>query len=195
MEVHHHPHVEKKNFKEYFLEFLMIFLAVTMGFFAESFRENISNHHREKQYMQSMLEDLKQDTAMLQHQYNLSGYEASGIDSLKTLLYEDSGKINTAELYRLQVTYSRMLNLTFSNKTSSQLKAGGMNFIENRKVANAISSYWIEEDVLNIINQNISSKIDHAAELRYQIFNFKYANIRLDSSGKIERPLIQAAVY
>ena len=37
MEVHHHPHVDpdshrEKNFKEYFLEFLMIFLAVTMGF-------------------------------------------------------------------------------------------------------------------------------------------------------------------
>lgn len=28
MEVHHHPDVEKKNFEEYFLEFLMIFLAV-----------------------------------------------------------------------------------------------------------------------------------------------------------------------
>jgi hypothetical protein len=27
MEVHHHPHVEKKNFKEYFLEFLTIFLG------------------------------------------------------------------------------------------------------------------------------------------------------------------------
>ncbi len=25
MEVHHHPKVEKKNFKEYFLEFVMIF--------------------------------------------------------------------------------------------------------------------------------------------------------------------------
>jgi K+-sensing histidine kinase KdpD len=23
MEVHHHPHIEKKTFKEYFLEFLM----------------------------------------------------------------------------------------------------------------------------------------------------------------------------
>ncbi len=31
MEVHHHPHVEKKNFKEYLLEGLMIFLAVSMG--------------------------------------------------------------------------------------------------------------------------------------------------------------------
>ena len=40
MEVHHHPNVEKKNFKEYFLEFLMIFLAVTLGFFAENIREN-----------------------------------------------------------------------------------------------------------------------------------------------------------
>jgi len=38
MEVHH-PHVEKKRFKEYFLEFIMIFLAVTMGFFAETIRE------------------------------------------------------------------------------------------------------------------------------------------------------------
>jgi len=35
IEVHHHPdlHHEKKNFREYLLEFLMIFLAVTMGFF------------------------------------------------------------------------------------------------------------------------------------------------------------------
>src|SRR5215471_5281072 len=42
MEVHHHPHVEKKRFKEYFLEFLMIFLAVTLGFFAENIREHFA---------------------------------------------------------------------------------------------------------------------------------------------------------
>ena len=42
MEVHHHPEVEKKGFKEYILEGLMIFLAVMMGFFAESIRENES---------------------------------------------------------------------------------------------------------------------------------------------------------
>jgi len=43
MEVHHHPHVEKKGFKEYFLEFLMIFLVVTLGFIAENIREEVSN--------------------------------------------------------------------------------------------------------------------------------------------------------
>ena len=50
MEVHHHPHVDsdshrKKGFKEYFLEFLMIFLAVTMGFFAENLRERIKDNN------------------------------------------------------------------------------------------------------------------------------------------------------
>ena len=40
MEVHHHPdlHHKPKKWKEYFLEFLMIFLAVTMGFIAENIR-------------------------------------------------------------------------------------------------------------------------------------------------------------
>jgi hypothetical protein len=49
MEVHHHPdlHHKKKNFKEYFLEFLMIFLAVTPGFVAENIREHfeLPTHH------------------------------------------------------------------------------------------------------------------------------------------------------
>ncbi len=36
MEVHHHPNVEKKGLKEYILEGLMIFLAVSMGFIARS---------------------------------------------------------------------------------------------------------------------------------------------------------------
>jgi hypothetical protein len=38
MEVHHYPQGEKKYFKDYFLEFLMIFLAVTLGFIAENIR-------------------------------------------------------------------------------------------------------------------------------------------------------------
>ena len=43
MEVHHHPgpHHGKKQWREYFLEFMMIFLAVTLGFLAENLREHI----------------------------------------------------------------------------------------------------------------------------------------------------------
>jgi len=65
MEVHHHPHVKKKRFKEYFLEFIMIFLAVTLGFFAETIRENVTEHRRAKEFAESMLQDLREDTAQL----------------------------------------------------------------------------------------------------------------------------------
>ena len=56
MEVHHHPHVEKKSFKEYLLEGLMIFLAVSMGFIAENIRENITKHEKEQHLMEMLVE-------------------------------------------------------------------------------------------------------------------------------------------
>ncbi len=121
-----------------------------------------------------MLEDLNQDSLMLHKQYKASLYLAEGLDSLRNILYYDINKINIQELYRLQITYGRCVTLGFSNKTSSQLKTGGMNFIDSRKVTNAISDYWIQEDVLNNDLQNITGKIDHATEFRYEIFNLKY---------------------
>jgi hypothetical protein len=65
MEVHHHPHTERKKFTHYLWEFLMLFLAVFCGFLAENFREHQVEHQRERQYMMTMLEDLESDTALL----------------------------------------------------------------------------------------------------------------------------------
>ena len=52
MEVHHHPnlHHRKKHWKEYFFEGLMIFLAVTLGFFAESYRGIWQIEKRKRNY-------------------------------------------------------------------------------------------------------------------------------------------------
>jgi hypothetical protein len=63
MEVHHHPKVEKKSLKEYLLEGLMIFLAVTMGFFAENLRERISDNHRESEFAKALYNELSADSA------------------------------------------------------------------------------------------------------------------------------------
>src|SRR5882672_171504 len=67
MEVHHHPDLkhEKKPWKEYLLEGLMIFLAVMMGFIAENIREGISEHKRAAEFARSYFEDVKKDTAAL----------------------------------------------------------------------------------------------------------------------------------
>jgi len=67
MEVHHHPnlHHERKPWKEYILEYIMIFLAVTTGFFAESYREHLSDRSKEHEFVINLKRDLAADTANL----------------------------------------------------------------------------------------------------------------------------------
>src|ERR1700759_4861170 len=67
MEVHHLPnlHHKEKPWKEYLLEYLMIFLAVMTGFFAESYREHISERSKEHEYAVNIEKDLVNDTLNL----------------------------------------------------------------------------------------------------------------------------------
>ena len=71
MEVHHHAHHEgKKNWKSYFWEFLMLFLAVFCGFLAENFREHQVEKDRERVYVQSLIKDYAYDTLQFQNTIN-----------------------------------------------------------------------------------------------------------------------------
>ncbi|HSV10899.1 MAG TPA: hypothetical protein VLI68_09025, partial [Hanamia sp.] len=92
MEVHHHPHVEKKNFKEYFLEFLMIFLAVTLGFIAENIRQNISDKEHVQLLSEQLVHDLKKDTAAPNKNISLENIFIRKEDSLFYLLQQPIGK-------------------------------------------------------------------------------------------------------
>ncbi|HEU5364034.1 MAG TPA: hypothetical protein VFU62_00795, partial [Hanamia sp.] len=96
MEVHHHPHVEKKGFKEYFLEFIMIFLAVTLGFFAENIREHITEKNRENEYIKSLLTDLNDD---IRNFDSIIVFEKTGTQQLDTLI----DLLNNPELARQKV--------------------------------------------------------------------------------------------
>ena len=101
MEVHHHPdvHHKRKKFKEYFLEFLMIFLAVTIGFFAESLRERLVNNEKEKNYMESMIKDLKKDTATANGTLAFQTVLMKKMDSALSIPVEKLTDINTQDTF------------------------------------------------------------------------------------------------
>ena len=86
MEVHAHTHTARKKWTHYFWEFLMLFLAVFCGFLAEYQLEHLIEHQREKEYMRTMLEDLKSDSAMFETNIGLRTSRIKMIDSLVTLL-------------------------------------------------------------------------------------------------------------
>ncbi len=69
MEVHHHAYHEgKKNWKSYFWEFAMLFLAVFCGFLAEYQLEHTIEKDRAKEFAISLVKELQNDiTALEEH--------------------------------------------------------------------------------------------------------------------------------
>ena len=145
MEVHHHPEVEKKGIKEYLLEGLMIFLAVFMGFVAENVREHISDHTKEKEYVGSLLRDLKQDSAQLSDVFHATGKLVKGQDSLINFL-NDSIRVAGFDnkCYRLFFHYATSLAMFNStDRAITQLtSSGNLRLIGKQQVADSISNYY-----------------------------------------------------
>src|ERR1044071_1970059 len=100
MEVHAHTHSERKKFTHYLWEFLMLFLAVFCGFLAENFREHQIEHQREKQYMVTMLEDLKADTALLRQALAYWNERNKSIDSVGEALRLPLSVAQFTKVYR-----------------------------------------------------------------------------------------------
>ena len=141
MEVHHHPNVEKKGFKEYILEGLMIFIAVTLGFFAENLREHIKDNKEVRQSMQSLESDLKSDVAMYDSSIAINIKNCNMIDTLISLL---SQKKETGKIYFLARKLTTGAGIfTPDSKTFEQLKStGGLRLIENQKNLDSINAYY-----------------------------------------------------
>jgi len=176
MEVHHHPdlHHKKKNFKEYFLEFLMIFLAVTMGFIAENLREHISDKEQVQRYMQSMVNNLKSDGEMYRSYDSMSVSYCTTIDSIFTLL--NNNIKSTGQIYYLARTLTMLGSFIPSVHASSYLQmtgTGAVRLIKHQPVADSIASYY----------QLIKSFDDWTAIQRRRVDNLIAVNNKLFSAG------------
>ena len=140
---HHHPNVEKKNFKEYLLEGLMIFLAVTMGFIAESLRENMTSNDKEKEYIVSLAHNLRQDSVQLGDMIAENGRKVKGLDSLIALNDSDLANAANRKLLYVRAWCAGEISAFISNDaTMTQLKnSGGLQFIKHEHIADSISAY------------------------------------------------------
>ena len=175
MEVHHHSHHPKK-WKEYVTEFIMLFAAVTLGFFAENQREHLVEANREIQYMQSLYEDLRKDTTILNNIVRYDTIQTTQRPPTTTLLVQNIWNPNTIKLlYRLNLKTAGTLRYNLSERTSAQLKnAGGMRLVENQELSNKISEYWVKSDNLKEYNTFVDDLKFKAREKSYSIFNQKY---------------------
>jgi hypothetical protein len=142
MEVHHHPEVEKKGIKEYILEGLMIFLAVMMGFFAESYREHINERAKEKEYIINIKKDLRADAANLDIWIPSFYKRVLGFDTLISCI-EIPGPIkNGSDMYYQARLSTRNSIFEPSDNTILEMKSSGnLRLIRDRDIVNGLMDF------------------------------------------------------
>ena len=153
----HHPHhvTHKKKWTEYLLEFFMLFLAVFLGFVAENIREHVVEKDREKQFIQSLVNDITADTSRIRVIINERTKREQKLDSLSYLMNNDSSATNTNRIYFYSTTASRTLSFRFvpNDGTMQQLKnSGALRLIRNHIVVDSIAKYDVS--VRNILKQS-----------------------------------------
>lgn len=186
----------KKKWRDYFFEFFMLFLAITLGFFVENKRENISDNKKEKEYMRSFVEDLKSDTLKVDSIMRYNPYIFSGLDSMINTIYsyKKNDTAIIAKLYTLYTTYTRnYYNVNFTDRTIRQLKNGGnMRLIRSQMVSDSIIYYddWAklttDQGILN------KEKCEKALDLSTSIFDYRYLRYNPSLNGN---NILPAASY
>ncbi|HVS92708.1 MAG TPA: hypothetical protein VHE59_11775 [Mucilaginibacter sp.] len=175
MEVHHHPEVERKGFKEYLLEGLMIFIAVMMGFIAENIRENITEHTRAKEYAETMVADLSADTTALK---DYRTYYATSLQSVDTLMQlmaaSDMKTIATGKLYWYGLFGGAYTYFAPNDATFQEMKSSGSLRYFDKSIAREAAGYDQLCRRLQTMEENDRIIFAEVRKVRAQIFEFQY---------------------
>ena len=182
MEVHHHAnivdpdnHRHSRKWTHYFWEFLMLFLAVTLGFFVENQREHFIERQRARQYAASLIEDLKIDSSELNQAILDTRYYALSAD---TLLSELDKPINAQNDTILQQLTYRLIGYNFYDPTLStynQIKNSGTLRYFNMVVIKKLNFYETAVNyILKISNQHLEFRTQHLLPLVFKIQNTRF---------------------
>ncbi len=203
MEVHHHPKVEKKNFKEYFLEFLMIFLAVTMGFIAENIREHFNDRGQEEQYIQSLVEDLGSDTARINDIIQFDEAKITALNSMYDCYDTVTNDLKATSCMGVLIKFSKV-NRPFliNDRTIRQLDAGGFRVLKKEDADSILAyermykdDYDFETTIYQEAQNNVRNTLNELANFKVvsPLENVSSLNGADSGSSSLNGPLLFSA--
>ena len=179
MEVHAHTHTQRKKWTHYLWEFLMLFLAITLGFFVENQREHYTEHKRAKDFASLLVDDLHFDIAELNRAGRILNKIITAGDSLALLLNaSDIKKVPGGKLYYYEYWSGWRWKIVSRDATLQQMKnSGSLRYMKNtlvRKILDyeeALKILYLLQDKYEsekIQNWNLVQKVfdnDYFAEL------------------------------
>ena len=156
----------KKKWYVYFIDFIMLFVAVTLGFLAENVRDQQTDKNREISYLKNVHEDLFVDINRFEFVVSSNNWRLLLLDSLHMEINKVRPDLHSLYYYIRNIA----LRTTFesSHLGLDQIKAsGGFRLIQNAKIIAGIQDY---EGKLNN-----SMKLEELRERTLEQARFKMA--------------------
>ena len=155
MEVHHPHHpTHKKKWSEYIIEFVMLFTAVTLGFFAENIREGIAEKHKKEELLSAVVHDFKTDKSEIERHRAMVKRRLANCENFIKLLETDESKINKIDFYRTAIWYAENKDLILNEKARNDAEAKG--YFTNEEISdlssilNKFNYYYNDYKELNL---------------------------------------------
>ncbi|PWU04732.1 MAG: hypothetical protein C5B52_00915 [Bacteroidetes bacterium] len=177
MEIHHHPHLQhEKLWKEYVFEFLMLFIAVSAGFFVENIREHYVEKHRAKEYAAMMVTDLKTDTIELNDIVHRTYLAVTYLDTfLQVTSKQEITQIPSGKLYWYGLWGGFIRPFISHDAALQQMKSSGtLRYITNDTLAKLITDYDLLLRSMQELNDLDAPIYLETRKARAKIFDFRY---------------------
>jgi hypothetical protein len=170
MEVHHHSHHPKK-WKEYITEFLMLFLAVSLGFLAENLRESYIEKERAHELALALYTDIKNDEEKMRSFIENRTGILNDINSLIQDVNQNGLKPNDQEQFRLFAQTAFYWSY-FEPKTANLdqiINSGSLRYFKKKGVVESISNY--KSTITNLLARQEREKVFFYSNLQPFIIN------------------------
>jgi hypothetical protein len=183
------PLPKKKAWESYVKEFLMLFLAVFCGFLAENYRESLSVQKIEKEYILSLIEDLKTDTTHLGSYISFRKEKSILMDSLAGMILSKDRNLMGNQIYFLARQVFNEQAFIYSDGTIQQLKnAGNLRLISKRNIVKELLAYEKKVKVLEEWDENDNRTKTTFREMGGKVFHSSELNATMDSEMKFVMP-------
>ena len=117
---------------------------MSLGFIAENIREHTSEHRNARILAQSMLEDLKRDTASLHEGILLSGMKLKSIDILISILHTPHAEWNDTIFYNNIWRLFSSVPFIITDGTYDQMKTSGTLRYFDQSQVNLMNAYAVQ---------------------------------------------------
>jgi hypothetical protein len=162
-----------KKWWKYIFEFVMLFLAVTLGFFVDNIREENADRNLELQHMQSLFLDLQQDTAMFREQIKILKGVTMMCDSVILLTAQKERSAHEQQrLYFLTRRMTPRIAPNFVNERAfdEMRSSGALRLIHSKNIADSISKYYFSTKELIWLNDVVADRSQRKIEVEAKVF-------------------------